>query len=75
MEQKELLVQYKGENVGLYFPDILVEGQVIVELKAVEALKPAHQAQLLNYLKATGMRVGLLVNFGGAKAEFKRMVL
>ncbi|MBI5657811.1 MAG: GxxExxY protein [Geobacter sp.] len=74
-EQKELRVLYKGEDVGLYFPDILVEGEVIVELKAVDVLKPVHQAQLLNYLKATGIRVGLLVNFGTSRAEFKRLVL
>ena len=74
-EHKELHVIYKGEDVGLYFSDILVENQVVVELKAVDTLKPVHQAQLLNYLKVTGMRVGLLVNFGGASAEFKRMVL
>ena len=49
--------------------------QVVVELKAVDSLKSGHQAQLLNYLKATGMRVGLLVNFGSERAEFKRMVL
>lgn len=74
-EQKELRVIYKGEDVGLYFPDIMVENQVVVELKAVDSLKPVYQAQLLNYLKATGSRVGLLVNFGSARAEFKRMVL
>jgi GxxExxY protein len=74
-EQKELHVIYKGENVGVYFPDILVENQVVLELKAVDALKPVHQAQLINYLKATGMRVGLLVNFGSDRAEFKRFVL
>ncbi len=74
-EQKELHVMYKGGNVGLYFPDILVDNQVIIELKAVDALKPIHQAQLINYLKATGIRVGLLVNFGNLRAEFKRLVL
>jgi GxxExxY protein len=74
-EQKELHVIYKGEDVGLYFPDILVEHEVIIELKAVDALKPVHQAQLINYLKATGIRVGLLVNFGSVSAEFKRFVL
>ncbi len=74
-EQKELHVMYKEQKVGLYFPDILVENQVIVELKAVDALKPVHQAQLINYLKATGIRVGLLVNFGSPRAEFKRMIL
>jgi GxxExxY protein len=74
-EQKELHVIYKGADVGCYFPDILVENKVIIELKALDALKPVHQAQLINYLKATGIRVGLLVNFGSARAEFKRFVL
>ena len=68
-------VQYKGELVGDYFADIVVEGQVIIELKTVENLQNIHEAQLINYLKATGMKVGLLVNFRGTKAEIKRMVL
>jgi GxxExxY protein len=61
--------------VGEYVVDILVEGKVIVELKTVEKLEKAHEAQLLNYLKATGIHVGLLVNFKHPKAEVKRMVL
>ena len=74
-EQKELHVAYKGHDIGVYYPDIIVEHQVILELKAVDGLKPIHQAQVLNYLKATGIRVGILVNFGSDKAEFKRLVL
>lgn len=73
--QAPINVFYKGNAVGEYIVDILVEGKVIVELKTVEKLEKAHEAQLLNYLKATGIHVGLLVNFKHPKAEVKRMVL
>ncbi|HLW66914.1 MAG TPA: GxxExxY protein [Gemmataceae bacterium] len=66
-------VYYEGIEVGCYFADILVEDCVIVELKAVEALAKEHHAQILNYLKATGIEVGLLCNFG-PKPEIKRKV-
>ena len=73
--QVPLKVSYKEQIVGEYFADLLVEGRVIVEIKAVANLLNEHQAQLLNYLKATGICVGLLVNFTRNKAEIKRMVL
>ena len=73
--QVPLKVIYKQEIVGEYFADLLVEGSVIVEIKAVTHLLKEHQAQLLNYLKATGIQVGLVVNFTSNKAEIKRMVL
>jgi len=73
--QVPLRVIYKEEIVGEYFADLLVEGRVIVEIKAVRHLLKEHQAQLLNYLKATGIQIGLLVNFTRNKAEIKRMVL
>jgi len=73
--QMPLKVIYKEQIVGEYFADLLVEGKVIVEIKAVRHLLKEHQAQLLNYLKATGIQVGLLVNFTRNKAEIKRMVL
>lgn len=73
--QVPIRVFYKGNVVGEYIADILVEEKVIVELKTVERLEKIHEAQLLNYLKATGIRVGLLVNFKHPKAEIKRMVL
>jgi GxxExxY protein len=73
--QTPIKVFYKGNAVGEYIVDILVEGKVIVELKTVEKLEKAHEAQLLNYPKATGIHVGLLVNFKHPKAEVKRMVL
>jgi len=73
--QVPIKVYYKEEAVGEYFADILVQDKVILELKAVENLSKLHEAQILNYLKATGIQVGLLVNFKHPKAEIKRMVL
>jgi GxxExxY protein len=73
--QVPISVEYKSENVGDYFADIVVEDQVIVELKATDRLKKLHEAQLLNYLKATDFKVGMLVNFTYPKAEIKRFVL
>ena len=73
--QVPIRVFYKDNTVGEYIADLLVEGKVIVELKTVEKLDKVHEAQLLNYLKATGIQVGLLVNFKHPKAEIKRMVL
>ncbi len=64
-------VYFQGEIVGEYYADIVVEGKVIVEVKAAERIAPEHEAQLLNYLRATPYEVGLLLNFG-PKAEFCR---
>jgi len=68
-------VRYKGVIVVEYCADLVVDDRVIVEVKAVERLHPAHEAQILNYLKATGKKVGLLVNFNHPKAIVKRFVL
>ena len=73
--QVPIKVSYKDKIVGEYIADLLVEDKVIVELKTVESLDKIHEAQLLNYLKATGIHVGILVNFRHPKAEIKRMVL
>ena len=73
--QVPITVSYKDEVVGEYVADLLVEDKVIVELKTVENLDRTHEAQLLNYLKATELNVGLLVNFKHKKADIKRMVL
>lgn len=72
--QKEIVVYYKGESVGRYVADMVVENKIILELKAVQSLKIEHEWQLINYLKATGIEVGLLLNFGHS-AESKRKVL
>jgi GxxExxY protein len=73
--QVPIQIRYKSQIVGDYIADILVEGQVIIELKTVDQLLKIHEAQLLNYLKATGIKVGLLINFKGSKADIKRFVL
>ena len=65
-------VMFRGECVGDFYADIFVEEKVIVELKAVKAIAPEHQAQIINYLNATGVEVGLLINFGNPKLEYKR---
>lgn len=70
--QVPLVVTFRGQVVGEYVADVVVESQVLMELKAVKALLPEHQAQVINYLKATGLSVGLLVNFGTPRVEYKR---
>lgn len=70
--QVPIRVHFHGHLVGNYCADILVEDQIILELKAVRALAPEHIAQTLNYLKATGMPVALLINFGAVKLEWRR---
>ena len=72
--QVPIQVYYKGDIVGEYYADLVVEDKVIIELKAQEYLNKAHDAQLLNYLKATKIEVGLLVNFIYPKATVKRFV-
>jgi GxxExxY protein len=70
--EKPIQVTYDGIVVGDFAADMLVEGAVMVENKAVQALAPAHEVQLVNYLTATGIEIGLLLNFGAEKLEFKR---
>lgn len=65
-------VSFRGESVGQYYADIFVEDTIIVEIKTITALSPEHKAQVINYLKATGIEVGLLVNFGNPKLEYRR---
>ena len=72
-QQQKINVYYNGRQVGEYFADILVDDIVIIELKAAEALREEHKAQLINYLKATDREVGLLLNFGKSP-EFKRVI-
>lgn len=70
--QVPLEVMFRGQVVGEYVADMVVEDQVLVELKAVKTLLPEHQAQVINYLKATRLSIGLLVNFGTPRVEYKR---
>ena len=73
--QAPLAVAYKGQVVGEYVADLVVDDKVIVELKAVKALIPIHDAQLINYLNATPLRVGLLINFGASSLEHRRRIV
>jgi GxxExxY protein len=73
IKQKAISVYYKGFIVGEYFADIIVENKVIIELKAAEGIVDAQQAQLLNYLRATEIEVGLLLNFGKTP-QIKRQI-
>jgi GxxExxY protein len=75
--QKELEIKYKGNPIGNYRLDYLIENKVIVELKCVEAIKGIHIAQVLTYLKAENLRVGLLINFNVDKLKegIKRVIL
>ena len=70
--QHPVKVMFRKECISDFYADIFVEEKVIVELKAVKAIAPEHQAQILNYLNATGIEVGLLINFGNPKLEYKR---
>ena len=72
-QQQSIQVFYEGQVVGEYAADLVIDGKVIVELKAVSALDKAHEVQLVNYLKATGIEVGLLLTFG-RKMEIKRRI-
>ncbi|SPF50181.1 conserved hypothetical protein [Syntrophobacter sp. SbD1] len=66
---------YKDTRLGIYYCDILVEKKIIVEVKAIDRLNLSHTGQLLNYLKAGGLQVGVLFNFGRPRVEYKRVLL
>ena len=71
--EKRYNVVFRQRKIGLYIADLVIEGVVIVELKCVDQILPEHQAQLINYLKVSGVLVGLLVNFSKPRLEFKRL--
>jgi GxxExxY protein len=72
-QQRGVRVMYGGTVVGEYFADLLVEEEIVIALKAIKALDEAHRAQCVNYLKASGLRLGLLLNFGRSRLEIKRI--
>ncbi len=74
-QQHEVRVSFEGQDVGVHRLDLLVEGQIVVEIKAVKALEDIHFAQLKSYLKATHLRIGLLLNFNAPTLVVKRVVL
>ena len=73
-QQAPITVYFEEEVVGNYYADILVEDKVILEIKSVEKIIDAHIAQTLNYLKATGLRLAIILNFSREKLEYKRII-
>lgn len=73
LAQQPIQVMFRENCVGEFYADLLVEHKVIVELKAVKSIAPEHQAQVINYLNATGIEVGLLINFGSSRLEYRRL--
>jgi GxxExxY protein len=73
--QQEFRVVYRDKEVGMYYADLVAENKVIVEVKSVEKIDDIHRAQLLNYLRISGLRVGLLINFARPKLEYERLVV
>jgi len=71
--EKIFEVYFKKQKIGLYIADLVVENTVVIELKCVKCLLPEHQAQTINYLKASNIPIGLLINFGQGKLEYKRL--
>ena len=71
--QKQIHVHYKEHVIGEYFADMVVEDEIIIELKATKAIESIHFAQCQNYLKATGMKLGLVINFGEEKVKIRRV--
>ena len=74
-QQHPIKVTYNGNIVGEYICDLIIESKVIVELKASKDIDASHIAQCLNYLKATNIRLGLIINFGKPRVEIKRVIL
>ena len=74
-QQRRFPVSYKGVQVGEFVPDLLVAGQVVVETKVIERITPVERGQVLNYLKVSRMRTGLILNFHKPKLEWERIVL
>lgn len=74
-QQASIKVNFEGEEIGAYFADILVENNIILELKVAANISNAHKAQVINYLKATGVKLAIILNFGNEELEFERIVI
>lgn len=75
VQQAPIKVKFENEIVGNYYADILIENKIILELKTVEKITDIHRAQALNYLKATGLKLAIILNFGAKSLEYERLVL
>ncbi|MFP4312784.1 MAG: GxxExxY protein [Alphaproteobacteria bacterium] len=74
-QQKQFDVFYKNKNIGVYIPDFVIEDKIIVELKTIQKISDLEKGQVLNYLKVTGLEVGLILNFKNSKLEWQRLIL
>lgn len=74
-QQKRFALTYKGEDVGEFVPDLIVDDAVIVDVKVIDRIGTAERAQMLNYLRITGLRVGLIINFKRPRLEWQRVIL
>ena len=74
LQQAPLSVYFRGEVVGDYYADIVIENKIILELKSVDRIIDAHRSQVLNYLKATGLQLAIILNFGKNKLEYESLV-
>ncbi len=74
-QQERFSIVYKGKTVGEYIPDLLVYDKIVVEIKTIEIITNRERSQVLNYLKATGLKLGIILNFGNSKLEWERLVL
>ncbi len=72
--QVEVPVMYKGEWIGVYKADLIIDNKIIVEVKGISRLNPSHQAQALHYLTATGLQLAILINFGMSSLEYRRII-
>lgn len=72
--QVELPVSYKGDLIGVYKADLMIDGKIIVEIKGISRLNASHEAQAIHYLTATGLQLAILVNFGAGSLEYHRVV-
>ena len=75
VQQSPITVLFDGEKVGTYYADILVENKIILEIKTVSEISESHKAQSLNYLKATGLHLAIILNFANVRLEHQRIVL
>ncbi len=74
-QQRRFEIRYKGEHVGEYIPDLVVDDSVIVDTKVIDRITGLERGQMLNYLRITGLRVGLVINFHKPKLEWERIIL
>lgn len=74
-QQRSFEIQYKGKCVGTFIPDLIIENQVVVDTKVIDQITDHERGQMLNYLRITGLKVGLIINFKHAKLQWERVVL